>query len=81
MEVPDIIWFLFAKKLAGEISASELQDLRIFVRDNPAIEPQLESINLFWKQSPVTLKDGKLEAAYLCIKQKLSCQSNCTSLK
>ncbi|MES1221647.1 MAG: hypothetical protein ABUT20_39470 [Bacteroidota bacterium] len=80
MEVPEIIWFLFAKKLAGEISASELQELRIFVRDNPAIEPQLEAINLFWKQTPVN-NNEKLEAAYLCIKQKLSCKTGHPSLK
>ncbi|MBS1917893.1 MAG: hypothetical protein JST87_16610 [Bacteroidetes bacterium] len=80
MEVPDIIWFLFAKKLAGEISASELQELRVFVRDNPAIEPQLETINLFWKQIPV-LEEGKVEAAYLYIKQKLFSKRDYPSLK
>jgi hypothetical protein len=71
MEIPENIWFLFARKLAGEISAAELQELRVFVRDNPAVEPQLESINVFWKQSQIQGKE-KVENVYACIMQKIS---------
>ena len=50
--IDDRIWKLIAKKLSGEASPEELQELEKLVKDNPGLHHSIEAFTKFW-ESPV----------------------------
>jgi len=51
---PQHIWILIARKLAGEATALELEDLEGLLRDNPQVNYSKEILNDLWKSVPET---------------------------
>ncbi len=47
------IWILLARKLAGEASANDVQELENLLGENPALASQLEAIEHFWNSQPI----------------------------
>lgn len=59
----DRIWNLVAKKLAGEASASDLNELESALRHNPELHYSLEAMDEMWKNHPDTMPEQS-EAAF-----------------
>jgi putative ABC transport system permease protein len=49
MENRDRIWLLISRKLTGEISETELRELKEFIRENPGMQPIMEFVIAIWK--------------------------------
>jgi len=63
MNSPDHIWLLISKKLAGEASEPELEELQLLVRDNPEMAGFLESAKTIW-ETGVTVSARQVEEAF-----------------
>ncbi len=51
---PQNIWILIARKLSGEATALELEELEGLLRDNPQVNYSKEILNDLWLSVPVT---------------------------
>jgi transmembrane sensor len=60
-------WVLLAKKLAGEATAAELDELREMLSANPEWAANLENLSEFWASAPVQSRaaEQRAEDAYL----------------
>ncbi len=66
----DKIWHLFARKLSGEASKEELQELDLLVKEDSSLYYELQSLILLWQQEPQPDTDY-LEATYLLHFEKM----------
>lgn len=66
----DKIWHLFARKLSGEASKEELQELDLLVKEDSSLYYELQSLILLWEQEPQPDTDY-LEATYLLHFEKM----------
>lgn len=70
MSSKERIWHLFARKLAGEASAEELQELEYLLHAESSIDYEMLMMEQLWEQqSPVD--NDYLEATYLLHHQKM----------
>jgi ferric-dicitrate binding protein FerR (iron transport regulator) len=60
----DKIWHLFARKLTGEASGEELQELELLVKEESSLFYEFQAITELWEQEPQNDADY-LEATYL----------------
>ena len=60
----DRIWTLHTRKLAGEATAPELEELEFLLQSHPDLEPMLQSVEAFWKTRHEPDPDY-MEATYL----------------
>jgi len=66
----DRIWTLLARKLAEEISAEELLELQVLLKENPAMHLKIQTVEEFWTRDN-DADSGNSEAAYELLKGKL----------
>jgi transmembrane sensor len=48
----DIVWNLIAKKLTGEATLAEREELELLLRQNPELHYSLQTITDFWESNP-----------------------------
>ena len=61
-------WILLSKKIAGEATGDELEELQQLISDNPEWKTTMENLRELWSSKPVivdTDKKQKIEDAYL----------------
>ena len=46
----DRLWYLLAKKLAGEALFDELKEIKELLHENPWLQEKVNNITIFWKQ-------------------------------
>lgn len=66
----DKIWHLFARKLSGEASPEELQELEILAKEDSVLFYEFQAISKLWEQEPQNDADY-LEATYLLHIEKM----------
>lgn len=66
----DKIWHLFARKLTGEASGEELQELELLVKGESSLFYEFQVITELWEQEPQNDADY-LEATYLLHLEKM----------
>ncbi len=66
----DKIWHLFARKLTGEASGEELQDLELLIKGESSLFYEFQAITDLWEQEPLNDADY-LEATYLLHLEKM----------
>lgn len=69
MDNQDRIWQLFARKMSGEASKEELQELEELLKEDPSISIQLQLITEFWDNSPSLSNPQNDEAFDRILKQ------------
>jgi transmembrane sensor len=62
--VNDRTWTLLTRKLAGEASATELDELALLLSEQPLVDADVQKISAWWATNPETDVDF-LEATYL----------------
>ena len=68
--VNDRIWLLIGRKLAGEASAEELQELEQLLRTHPDIHFPLQTLSDLWSRKSSDT-DTELENAYALHLEKM----------
>ncbi|MBK8086774.1 MAG: hypothetical protein IPK31_01670 [Chitinophagaceae bacterium] len=66
----DKIWHLFARKISGEASKEELQELDLLVKEDSSLYYELQSLIHLWEQESQPDTDY-LEATYLLHLEKM----------
>ncbi|MCX6317829.1 MAG: FecR family protein [Bacteroidetes bacterium] len=58
-------WILFSKKLSGEASAEDLEELQLLVQQHPEWQYSIQNLEDLWKHNPPVTDQMQEEDAYL----------------
>ena len=64
LNVPDHIWLLISRKLAGEATEKDLRELESYTRENPDMQHILEQAISFWNSGMLPIQSPDSETAF-----------------
>lgn len=66
------VWYLFSKKLTGEASLSEVQELNNLLTRYPVIHQDLQELETIWHQESTPAEKDAFETAFAALLQRIA---------